>query len=355
MSSQIALHVLVTHLLSKSDSQAAIIDTTGTFDVLRLYQIIAYRIKSKQAADIAAATSNVNPKIFHADPNANNLDATASQVLDRVKIMRVFDFVGVSEAISELRDDIRNAEKDQQSAAAWAAEPTQMTHVADSQADEGGEDIMLFDDASDSETISSLKLEPVGLVIIDNITSSVSPVLKSSYVQGRSDLTMFSDRFAYMKTGQAILTSFLRSLSRFSEDSNVASILINNAATTRQTHLSFHGLAQLNRSEHLPQVTFVDDPLGGLKPNFLDQASIFASTTAQPSLGKTFTSLVDCHVLLSTLPKRKKDAEILVGCKGGNAEVVNVLEVLSEKGCDGQGRWAAFETAGAGTQLKTPS
>jgi RecA/RadA recombinase len=337
--SQIALHVLISHLISKPTAQAAIIDTTGTLDILRLHQIILYRLRSKQAAERAAATSHINPKLFYPDCESDDTEKRAGQVLDRVKIMRVFDFVGVSEAVSELRDDIRNASKDRALAAAWAAEPTpKMTHVDDSQAEEGEEDLMLFDDVADVEPADVQgTLEPVSLVVIDNITNVVNTILKSNYVQG-----------------QAILSSFMHSLSAFCKDASIIAILLNNAASPRQAYTSFPGLAQLNRGSNLPAGTFIPDPQANTSVGLADQPSVFASTTAQPSLGKTFGALVDCHLLISMLPKRKKDAEILVGGKAGKAEVVNVVEVLSVKGSAGVGRWAAFEIAEQGTRLNAP-
>ena len=182
---QVALHVLTSHLLHDHNSQAALIDSTGNFDVLRLYQIIVQRIKAKQASERAAATSNVNPQVFYAETSTEEMNKAASQVLDRVKIMRVFDFVGVSEAVSELRDSWRGSARDDEMASAWAAEPTQKTHIADSQADDDDEDIMLFDGAGDNDDLGDSKLQPVSLIVVDSITSPVNPILKSNYVQGQ--------------------------------------------------------------------------------------------------------------------------------------------------------------------------
>jgi hypothetical protein len=147
----------------------------------------------------------------------------------------------------------------------------------------------------------------------------------------------------------------MRSLSQFCKDANITSLIVNNAATSRQSHLSFPGLTQLNQYEQLPPSTYIQEPKSGLTEGRLDQASIFASTTAQPGLGKTFASLVDCHVLLSMLPKRKHDAEILIGGKSGQGGAVHVLEVLKDRSVSGLDRWAAFEIAEGGTQLRKPA
>jgi len=69
---------------------------------------------------------------------------------------------------------------------------------------------------------------------------------------------------------------------------------------------------------------------------------MFASTTARPALGKAFTYHIDLHLLLSQLPKRRRDAEIAFGGKAGRGEFVNVVEVLADR-LDGKlGVWAAF-------------
>lgn len=147
----------------------------------------------------------------------------------------------------------------------------------------------------------------------------------------------------------------MRSLASFAQDADVAALVLNNAASSRSANVSFPGLAKLNHGADVPASTFISDPHG--QPGFTtpDHVSIFASTTAQPSLGKSFGSLVDYHLLISMLPKRKKDAEIIVGGQSGRAEVVHVVEVLNDRDGNGHGRWAAFEIAEAGTQLRVPS
>ncbi len=148
----------------------------------------------------------------------------------------------------------------------------------------------------------------------------------------------------------------MRSLSLFAKKAGLTTILLNNAASTQLgAYPSFPTLANLNYNANLPARTYLADPMSTAGMSLQDQPSIFASTTTRPSLGKTFASLVDCHVLLSMVPKRRKDAEVFVGGKVGKAEAVHVMEILDERLADGVGRWAAFEIVGAGTELKTPS
>ena len=149
--------------------------------------------------------------------------------------------------------------------------------------------------------------------------------------------------------------SFMRSLASFAQEANLTAILLNNAASSKQASLSFPGLAQLNHGMNLPPSTFISEPQANASFSASDHVSIFSSTTVQPALGRAFNAVVDCHLLISMLPKRKKDAEILIGGKSGKADVVHVIEVLSERDGGGHARWAAFEVAENGTRLKPPA
>jgi len=159
-----------------------VIDTTGGFDVLRLHQIIKLRLQRSLAAQRAQEPSNINPQIFNG-PDANeDWDEAADQALNRVKIMRVFDFVGVSEAIDELRDDMRALRLKGILGTVAVAIPTQRTHIDDSESEE--EDLMLFDGANDEAESAPTVEEAVSMIVVENITHVVHPILKSDYVQG---------------------------------------------------------------------------------------------------------------------------------------------------------------------------
>lgn len=60
---------------------------------------------------------------------------------------------------------------------------------------------------------------------------------------------------------------------------------------------------------------------------------------------------MDLHVLLNQIPKRKKDAEILIGGRSGKAETTNIMEVLSDREGARLGRWATFVVS-KGLELK---
>ena len=148
-------------------------------------------------------------------------------ILDRVKLMRVFDFVGVREAVGEIRDEIegkkvvepilRTAERQEDVPTEQAAEDqpptervkTKRTYVADSEDEEEDEEEMLFD----SEVTMTAAAQPVQdpepgqaqhptpmktpetthaeaergqtkFILIDNLAQVFHPLLKKDYIQG---------------------------------------------------------------------------------------------------------------------------------------------------------------------------
>ena len=344
---QISLHLLVAHLLSSPAAQAAVIDTTGGFDVLRLYQVIISRLQSRKAAERAQHFANPNPQIFGPSAPKEDTEQLAEGALDRVKVMRVFDFVGVSEAINELRDDFSVAASNDNVSPERELEVQQRNHVADSEG-EDGDDEMLFDqekpDNGVGMELTSRKAGEIGLIIIDNITHTLNPILKSNYVQGKGIHWMTATRTQLTRLGQSLLMSFLRSLTHLTRTENLAAIIINNASAGRPTYPTTRNTSNLPPSTYIPDPTF-------RTPFFMDQPSIFASTTSRPAMGKAFTYAIDVHILLSQLPKRRRDAEIIFGGKLGNQEMANVMEILTDRRDRRAGRWGAF-TVVNGVELR---
>lgn len=207
---QLAFAFLVTHLLSSTTSQAVLIDATGTFDVLRLYNTVMSRLR--RLPDGSNTTKE------------EDKEAAAAEILDRVKIMRVFDVLGMVEAISEIRENLesqqRGLEREEEThtkPAAARVEPQQQPQrqesnrklqrirstIPDSDDEEDEDDVMLFDDIPelleeevrkevpivDAQRAEDITRSPedngrVGMIIVDNITHVVSPMMKTNYVQG---------------------------------------------------------------------------------------------------------------------------------------------------------------------------
>ncbi|KAK8171786.1 hypothetical protein BKA80DRAFT_306464 [Phyllosticta citrichinensis] len=103
------------HLLSSSTAHATLIDTTGTFDVGRLYATILSHVRQRrrlaraqlrnQTATLALALQQQEQRQVDADAvSEGGEEEEAAKVLDRVKYARVFDFVGMVDAVTEVRE-----------------------------------------------------------------------------------------------------------------------------------------------------------------------------------------------------------------------------------------------------------
>ncbi|BFZ63816.1 hypothetical protein YB2330_004948 [Saitoella coloradoensis] len=93
--STIAYHLLATHILTHLTSSVAYIDTQGTLDPARLANIIQHRLHAHQL------------QLEHPNPNL-----TMDGLLDRVKIMRAFDILGILSAIEEIRSSNTSSPQD---------------------------------------------------------------------------------------------------------------------------------------------------------------------------------------------------------------------------------------------------
>lgn len=215
-------------MLQYENTAAAVVDTTGNFDVLRLYTLIIAQL-SRQPAVQASLRSSLKSK-----PEATIEDLAAS-VLDRVKIMRVFDFVGVTEAVGEIRDGIEKKDMDptsttkdkkenmhgQESAKGEPpVEKVQMkrTFVADSEDEDDDEDMLFDSDVAITTTVQPVQ-DPqpvqtkapeashaeaercnVKLILIDNLAQVLNPLLKKEYIKGTSSYIPISTKHEHKLT-----------------------------------------------------------------------------------------------------------------------------------------------------------
>ena len=309
---KIYLNALAHHLFSAPDAQAAVIDTTGSFDVLKLHKVLL---------ELGVKFSLPNSEV------------RSEQALDRVRVMRVFDFVGVAECINEIRDENNKSKQAGRPPSSPApAEVTKRIEVADS---EDEDDEMLLELPVVSKKVQSQPASPQPavenatgtlswMIVVDNFCTVASPLMRSNYVQG-----------------QALLSNFLRSLAQLTKIHEIAAILINNVVSNKSSVFSMHRL-QSTAPESTP---WIDTGAGGLAA--ADCPSIFASNMDRPALGKTFGSLLDLHVMTSMLPETRADAQILYGDEGAaglvRTNAGNVLEVLSDRYDSRVGRWNPFK------------
>lgn len=278
---EITQALLVSHLCCTKDTNATVIDTGQAVDVRRLYRaILTERATSGESAS----------------------KAEAKAAMDRVNLIKTFDFEGLTEGVSELRDVLEGRVTSDR-------RPPRGT-IADSQEDE---DEMLDSPAPPSRKPTTAAMPgsvpkttgSSGLLIIDNITQLAAPLLKANHA-----------------SGQALITSFMRSLGHLTRTYSLCTIIMNSTLSNSSRKVNFKE----------------------------DSPSAFSSCTARPALGKTWTYLVDMHLLLHGMPKTGKDASAVYGGQkvDGPAEMVNVIEVLHDR-CEGRvGRWTAFHVGDDG-------
>ena len=95
----------------------ALVDTTGSFSPLRLRDVIAQRLSCFPNKATYQQAGYVYEEV-HSHPKAETLDVfrdKATLMLDRVSVMRVFDYAGVVEAIGEVSERCDEHERSQYS------------------------------------------------------------------------------------------------------------------------------------------------------------------------------------------------------------------------------------------------
>lgn len=282
--------LIATHLLLSSKCEATIVDTTNSFDVRRLHKRLMSALQERK--------------------NGEDVKTGAMQILERVRIMKAFDFVGMTECVAELRESLEARKQDE-------VQPEPESDLREPKAavprgtvgDSEDEDDMLDDaepvslEKPPPPTRSEEKLpddRPQHLLVIDNITYVASPIIKNSHVQG-----------------QALLATFMRSLAHLTRAHDICTLL-HNAVMTYQ-------------------------PKSITEPT----PSIFSSCTLRPALGKLFAYLLDMHLLLHRVPLTAADAKSVYAAHSAipksSERLASVLEVLQDRHSGRVGHWSAFK------------
>ncbi|KAF2676143.1 hypothetical protein K458DRAFT_322730 [Lentithecium fluviatile CBS 122367] len=336
----LCLTLLANSLLQDPNSTAAIIDTTGNVDIMRLYTFILSSLQSDTALLGILRTNHAS-----ADPSVEDV---AAKVLDRVKIMRVFDLVGVVEAVGEIRDGLEGK---------WGRETTEVgetkateqnqtegprpkkTVIADSEDEDEEEDEMLFEteDAprvtpkSDPIPEQDLLKAPceaypenedrISFTLIDNLAHVINPLLKKDYIQTH-----------------AFSSSFLLTLSNLTRIHRLHTLLLNPSTVPRPAPPNS---AQTGANQTAPpqQQKYQPPP-----------PSIFASIKDVPALASVWSPFLDLHLLVEQMPRRQVDARVLYADGGTlgrvrarqDVEMVSVVEVLADRWDGRVGAWGQF-------------
>lgn len=254
--------LLVSHLCSTTNAAATVVDSALSFDLLGLYR----------ALESSLTTANEEAK----------------PMLERLKIMKVFDCIGLTEALSELREDLERE--------SIAGEHVQQKPFPKSTIEDSEDEDDMLDVPSPKGQPPALQPQKVvkqparRLLVINDISKVVSPLIKNNYA-----------------SGQAVMASLMRSLRHITTQNDLCTVLFSNASNKPAT----------------------ED----------DTSSLFGSCTIRPSLGPTFGHLVDVQLYLHQIPARRiTEAE-----RAGKAvEMVNILEVIQDTAGLRYGRWAPF-------------
>lgn len=305
-SKEISYSLIASHLLLSSQCEATIVDTTNSFDVRRLHKRLVSRLQEREKSD-DAKTEAVN-------------------VLESVRIMKAFDFVGMTECMAELRESLEIREKNRlqpepEPVPEGPKAPVPRGTVGDSEDEDdmldGIEPASLEKPPPPSPNLTEPEekppeYRPQHLLVIDNVTYVASPIIKNSHVQG-----------------QALLATFMRSLAHLTRAHDICTIL-HNAVMTYQ-----------------PKSTTEPTP------------SIFSSCTLRPAVGKSFAYLLDMHLLLHRVPLTAADAKSIYAAHSAipksSERLASVLEVLQDRHSDRVGRWSAFKVDADGNLAGVPS
>lgn len=177
---------MASHLLEHEESEVAFVDTTGSFSPLRLRDVIAFRLSRRDQGGGYRQEGYVYERVS-GDSGVDAMDDGANRLvlkmLDRVKVMRVFDFAGVVEAIGEVGEMRERLDRDQ---VAPADETTAVFkpdyEIPNSQESDESEE------RNDNRDVSGNPAKGptagIGMIVIDNIANPISSIMAKSQVQG---------------------------------------------------------------------------------------------------------------------------------------------------------------------------
>ena len=266
---ELCIAYAVSHLLSSQDATATIIDTMLSFDVRRFHRTLLSRVGEQ----------------------------IAMAALERLKIMKVFDFEGLTDSISELRNTLEGQPGE------TGLDGKSVTAPRGTIGDSEDEDEML-DSPSPPPVMreamqknSDKEGSSPQLLLIDSISHVVAPIMRNRYVEG-----------------QALLISFMRALTHLTTANQLLTILSNDA------------IPKANVNEESP--------------------SVFTSCTVRPALGRSFEHMLDTHLLVHRASSKplsiQQDHNSPQAKQPIEEKTAAVVEVLHDRQGGAFGRWVVF-------------
>lgn len=188
-----AFQAIASELLNNKNGEVALIDTTGSFSPLRLRDLMVSRLMKRSRQLDYQQVGHVYEPLQAEAKASDDIIVEATSLLDHVKVMRVFDFAGVIEAVNEIGE-------------MWERE---VDHVDDHPAVSPREESRIIDDSEGDEVSfsnenenereneqlnstraanyheeSNRKSGYVCMIVIDTMTNVVSSMISGNQVQG---------------------------------------------------------------------------------------------------------------------------------------------------------------------------
>lgn len=290
---QLALHLIASHLVSQA-THVVVVDACGTFAAETLRDIIVAKL-----ADVANPSNFQHAGYMYQPPQGRSaadeaLVDQATDMLDRVRLARIFDVTGLVEMIGEVRRACQAAQS--------LSRPGDASVVMGTGGDAAAEHKGLMP-TGPADSLA------IGLVVVDDFASLLAPLITSNQIEA-----------------QAMITSIHRSLGHLVRSHQICAILLNSVVGS-------------GKASHAKPAQ------SGSRAS--DGVSVLQSVSGKPALGQTLAALVDVSIMLSKIPKSRKDAELIYGGaavdQAAKAAYVEVLEVLKDRYGPRQDRMAAFE------------
>lgn len=307
----LSLAILAAHLLRAPDSTAMVIEWTlssaSSLDVRRLQRILQVSDSSRGDGEGGGGASE-----------------RIMEVLGRLNISKVFDAVGLDEALVELGGTLDAAREQQEierrqqqqsvrskgsnTVAAAAQEGNKTATIGDSEEDDDEEDLEEEekpekDKAKEAPISTASKSPPATLLLINSISQILTPIIRNNYIQG-----------------QALLTSLMRSIADLTKRHQLFTIVLGEAG--------FRSVAE-------------DETL-----------SAFKSCVMKPAVGYGIGFLVDVHFYLhrpfvgadsqKKMMMMMKNGEGPAGAQSQDRNEVSVLEIVEDRRGDRYQSYAPF-------------
>jgi RecA/RadA recombinase len=292
----LALHAIAGHLLRNESTDVAFVYTSESGLPAQLAEVLCSRLVDDRMV---------------ASQDDEMLHAKVVKLLERVRLMRAFDFIGVLESVGEISEAW--SETDKKQARDSRTTLVQALEVLDSE-DEAEDEASVVNGHTDSAP----KPRGIGMIVIDNIASVLSTEMAKDQIEGRYYIPPCPSAQLISNSGQALMASFFSSLHSITTQFNICSLIIN----TTVAPSIYHKTQQVRPEERV---------------------SIFSSVAGKPGLGHTYAHLVDVSLFLSEVPKTRDDAEAAYARTAPHYLSSKVLEVLDDRLACRDGSWAAFD------------